>query len=285
MKQVFELVLENIEHVAKMLPVLFLSMAAAEFFSHRTASGWVTKTSGSTYLGPVMFSVLGLIPQCSFSVVATVLYLNGLTPLGTLISAYISTSDEAVPVLLGDPASARWVFPLLGTKLIWGIVAGCSINLALKRSKRSEPSGPSLPHSLSCAGKPASWGEISLHSLRRTARVAMLVLGFSLAFDLISAVAGNSIFPTAKDSSLGEIALTSLFGMIPTCGASVAVAQAFSKRIISFPALIGGLVANSGAGTLVLLRECRQPSRIITVLTLLFVVALVSGILSSLFMT
>ena len=114
-----EVLSESLVHTATMLPVLFLAFIIVEFASHRTGAGWLRRGMAHPYLGPVAAAGLGLLPQCGFSVATTSLFLEGMIPTGSLLASYIATSDEAVPILLSNPATLPWVLPLLATKLVW----------------------------------------------------------------------------------------------------------------------------------------------------------------------
>ena len=69
----------------------------SEYFSFK-----LIKKSGK--YGPLLGSILGIFPQCGFSVSATNLYAARVITLGTLIAVYLSTSDEMLPILLSEAA-------------------------------------------------------------------------------------------------------------------------------------------------------------------------------------
>lgn len=73
-----------------------------EYIEHKTSkkSKEVIKKSGK--FGPAIGSILGIFPQCGFSVSATNLYAARVITLGTLISVYLSTSDEMLPIFISE---------------------------------------------------------------------------------------------------------------------------------------------------------------------------------------
>ena len=99
----------------KLLPFLFITYLVMEYIEHKTSkkSKEVIKKSGK--FGPAIGSILGIFPQCGFSVSATNLYAARVITLGTLISVYLSTSDEMLPIFISEAVPVSnwndsWIF-------------------------------------------------------------------------------------------------------------------------------------------------------------------------------
>jgi hypothetical protein len=100
-------VLHSLEHAlsdsAKMLPFLIIAFAVLEYLEAKIEekSSSVIEKAGKT--GPFAGALLGLIPQCGFSVIGSNFYAKRIITLGTLIAIYLSTSDEALLIMLTSP--------------------------------------------------------------------------------------------------------------------------------------------------------------------------------------
>lgn len=94
---------------------------------------------------PAVAAAAGIIPQCGFPVVAAQLYSSGRITLGTLLAAFIATSDEALPVLLGSSpqggsSAALSALVLLGLQLALALIVGYSAQLLFRH--RPAPAAP-----------------------------------------------------------------------------------------------------------------------------------------------
>lgn len=93
--------------------------------------------------GPMAGALCGCLPQCGFSVIAAALYSKRLVSVGTLLAVFISTSDEAVPVLLTMPEKAPVVVQLIAIKVVIAIIAGIIVdffvNKRAAKEKRAHP--------------------------------------------------------------------------------------------------------------------------------------------------
>ena len=135
-----EVLLDTLLDALKTLPFLFGAYLIIEFIEHRAAekfAGWLTKFGKA---GSFIGALLGVVPQCGFSVVAANFYSNRIITAGTLIAVFISTSDEAIPVLLSSPESAGKILPLILAKIVMAAIAGFVIDFSgiLKTSSKDE---------------------------------------------------------------------------------------------------------------------------------------------------
>ena len=150
----FDIVLDTLLDALKLLPFLFLAFLLIEFIEHKLSKKSKKIIEKSGYLGPLLGGTLGLVPQCGFSVLATNLYITRIISLGTLISIYLSTSDEMLPILIMEKASFSVIFKILLIKFIIGISAGFIIDFILRKSKRKQKK------------KKEDLGKIKIHHLK-----------------------------------------------------------------------------------------------------------------------
>ena len=132
----FDVLLDAILDSLKTLPFLFgafLLMEAAEKHYGKHMDAILKK---SKWGGPLAGSLLGCIPQCGFSVIASNLYAGGLITLGTLLAVYLSTSDEAIILLLADSSRGSDILKLMLTKVIIGILAGYVTDLIFFKQRQ-----------------------------------------------------------------------------------------------------------------------------------------------------
>ena len=109
----WDVVVDSILDTLKLLPLLFLVYLLIEWIERKTAGGWRGNRLLRGRWAPLIGSTVGLLPQCGFSVIVTNLYAGGLVGLGALISVYLATSDEAIPILLSQPEQIGKILPLL----------------------------------------------------------------------------------------------------------------------------------------------------------------------------
>ena len=122
----------------KLLPFLFITYLIMEYIEHKTKNKTKETIKKSGKFGPLIGSVLGIFPQCGFSVSATNLYSARVITLGTLIAVYLSTSDEMLPIFISESVPIHVILKVLGIKLLVGIVAGFLIDFVLKKAKKEK---------------------------------------------------------------------------------------------------------------------------------------------------
>jgi len=294
-----EALIESLTHAVAMAPALLLVFVLMEVVSHGARPSFIAKALRHSVAGPLAAAGLGLLPQCGFSVAATMLYVEKMIPAGSLLASYIATSDEAVPILVANPATLPWVLPLMTAKFVWGIAVGSGVNAAGqilrgvragKRSRigfgdRDRPSTEERSHAHShsggsCVGEKAHLKDYLPHALYRTARTVAMVFVLSSLLHLAGEFAHDRLPGALSTTAAWQPLAASLVGLIPSCATSVALAEGFSAGLVSFPALLSGLTANSGMGLLVLVKESRDKTRSTLVVGLLVASAYVAGLLA-----
>ena len=85
---------ETLVDTAKMLPFLFLAYLFIEYVETRHGERIETLLAGGGRWGAVPGAVLGCVPQCGFSAIASNFYASRVITLGTLMAVYLATSDE-----------------------------------------------------------------------------------------------------------------------------------------------------------------------------------------------
>ena len=131
----WDVLLDAVLDTAKMLPFLFLAFLLMEFIEHRAGDKLAEvlgRAGKKTAVGPAAGAVLGCVPQCGFSVAAANLYAGRVITLGTLISVFIATSDEAIPVLLAHPEMFGSIWKLIAVKIVAALISGIAADLIVK---------------------------------------------------------------------------------------------------------------------------------------------------------
>jgi hypothetical protein len=288
-----EIITEALIDTAKLVPFLAAIYFVVGLLEYRYGdrTGHVLRDLGA--LGPIVGALLGCIPQCGFSVVASALYVKRGISAGTLLAVFLSTSDEAVPVLLSMPDKARMVGVLIAIKLVIAIAAGAGLDYLMRvcqarRSKAAIAKASSVAvvkdHAGCCShgldGRPTKVQALFLHPLRHTAKIFLFLLLLTLVLNFIVQQMGpERIGAVLLQGTIFQPILASLIGLVPNCFASVLLAELYAKGSISFGALVAGLCAGGGLGVLVLLKENGDFKDTVFVIGLLLTVSVVSGIL------
>ena len=132
----FDIFLDALTDSAKMIPLLFIIFVGTELVEYKYANNIRETVQKAGVLGPAIGAVTGSFPQCGISVVASALYTQRLITIGTLLAVYLSTSDEAIPVILSQPENAKIIVPLIITKIIIALIGGYAVDFVLRKSNK-----------------------------------------------------------------------------------------------------------------------------------------------------
>ncbi|MEI7751487.1 MAG: putative manganese transporter [Candidatus Omnitrophota bacterium] len=278
-----------------MMPWLLGIYIALEIFENKSESFIGEKISHKMGAAPLLGALLGCMPQCGFSVIAATLYTRRCISMGTLLAVFISTSDEAIPVILAQHDKAPLVLWLLLVKVSLATIAGYTIDLIFKKDTSKEPHSPHAPvvpegghrhcdchaHGLEIP----RWKTFFLFPLKHTLKVSFFVLAVSLAIGFLLAKFGEAGLKNIFFAgTFFQPLIAVLVGLIPNCAASVAITEVYLKGAITFGSAIAGLSASGGLGMLVLLKENKDRKETALIIGLLVLISLTAGILLNLFL-
>lgn len=259
----------------RMVPFLlaaFLILEALEHYSNNYMNRILGKVGKA---GPLVGALFGCIPQCGFSVASANLYSGGVITLGTLLAVFLSTSDEAVLILLGNPGSGAVIGKLLIGKVLLGILFGYLADLVFRR-KKEEKHIEDLCRSCGCSDH----GGIIKPALRHTLRLAAYILIFTFVLNLLLDFIGMEALTSllGKDTWFQPF-ITALLGLIPNCASSVLITELYLAGGLSFASAMAGLCAGAGMGLAVLFKTNHPMKENIAVLGLLYTVSVASGLM------
>lgn len=296
----FDVFLDALTDSAKMLPPLFIIFIGVELIEYKYANNIREAVQKAGVFGPAIGAVTGSFPQCGISVVASALYTQRLITIGTLLAVYLSTSDEAIPVILSQPEKAKIIVPLIITKIIIALIGGYAVDFVLKKSNKetlahikayAEGSDNEyhnhdiILEEKACCGHSASPSsiefnpkEIILHPIIHTVKVFIFIFSVSFAINFAIAQMGDETFEKVfLIHSAFQPFLVALFGLIPNCAASVAITMLYLKGVITYGSVIAGLCASGGVGLLVLFKEEKDKKNVLIILLLLFGISVSAG--------
>ncbi|MFH0984734.1 MAG: putative manganese transporter [Candidatus Omnitrophota bacterium] len=285
-----EVLLDAFKDTLAMAPWLLGIYIALEFLENRSESFIGEKISHRMGAAPLLGALFGCIPQCGFSVIAATLFARRCISLGTLIAVFISTSDEAVPVILAQHDKAPLVLWLLFVKVILATVAGYAVDFFCRKDNPREPHSSHAPvvpqggyRHCSCHAHGREiprWKTFFLFPLKHTLKVLFFIFAVSLSIGLLVARSGEAgLEHLFFSGTLLQPFFSVLVGLIPNCAASVAITEIYLKGGITFGSAVAGLSASGGLGFLVLLKENKDRKENALVIGLLVLISLTAGIL------
>lgn len=116
------------------LLVTYLALEALEHVAGDRVNGAIMRAGAA---GPVVGSLLGMVPQCGFSAMAATLYAGRVVTLGTLVAVFLSTSDEMLPLLLAEQVPVQTMAMLLASKALIALVTGFIVDAAVRGLRRN----------------------------------------------------------------------------------------------------------------------------------------------------
>ena len=307
-----------IEHTIKdtvvILPFLFLSYLLMEWLEHRAGARAAVVLKRSGKVGPLLGSMLGIVPQCGFSASAAGLYAGRVISVGTLIAIFLSTSDEMLPILISHRVPGGTIALILAVKVGIAVVAGFLVDLIWRSTHHAhahehehhehhhhhhdhdehhehhhhhhdhgaEGEHPQtaiheLCESEGCHCERGIFLSALIHTLKIFGYVVLITLIFTA---LIEVVGEETLGIWLSSIPVVGQAIAGLIGLIPNCAASVVITKLYLQGIISSGCMMSGLLVGAGIGVMVLFRvNHRHVWDNVRIVTLLYSIGVLAGIL------
>ncbi len=274
-----EIIEDTIIDSIKLLPFLFITYLIMEYIEHKTSEKAKETIQKSGKFGPFFGSLLGIFPQCGFSVSATNLYAARVITLGTLIAVYLSTSDEMLPIFISESVPITTILKILGIKLVIGMVAGFLIDMVLRiknKNKQEQEKIIDLCEKDHCHCEHG----IVKSALKHTLNIFVFIMIVTFVINIAMYFIGEETIAVFLQNKpiLGPI-LAGLIGLIPNCAASVVITQMYLENVISAATMLSGLLVGAGVGLAVLFKTNKGIKENLKITGLLYCVGVIAGIL------
>ena len=272
-----DILLDTIIDGIKLLPFLFLAYLIIELIENKAGEKTTKLIQKSGKFGPVLGSLLGVVPQCGFSAAASNLYAGRIITLGTLISIFLSTSDEMLPILISESAPVSIIIKILLIKVFIGMIAGVIVDLFVKhRELENKDDIHKLCHDEHCHCEESG---ILKSAIKHTIQIFIYIFIISLILNYIIHFIGEErLARLIVNVPILGIVISGLIGLIPNCASSVLLTQLYLENILSMGAMIAGLLVNSGRGILILFKVNKNQKENFAILGILYIVGIVSGL-------
>lgn len=302
-----DLFLHVLEHSAldtlRLVPFLFVTYLAMEALEHASAERVQAVVERSGKAGPVVGAFLGAVPQCGFSAMAATLYAGRVVTAGTLVAVILSTSDEMVPVFLAHQEPLGRLLAIVAVKVLMGVVAGLLVDVALRAWHRAGDGRPhisELCERAHCHCEEADHDHDHGHEHGRgrwaivrsaavhTVQVGVWILVITFAFGLVIELVGtDALAALLVNHPVRATFVSALVGLVPNCGASVAITELYLEGVLTTGPMLAGLLSSGGVGLLVLWRTNASAGQNAVITAFVYAVSvavgLVAGMLGILF--
>lgn len=313
-----DVLVDSIADTIKLVPFLLLTYIAMEAIEHGTAGSAERLIARADKSGPVVGAALGALPQCGFSAMAATLYAGRIISAGTLVAVILSTSDELIPVFMANRVHVGQLLAIIGTKVAIGLLVGLMVDVILRALHRA---GDGHPHIAELCARahchcgdadlPASAGHVHDHghdhahdhshghhhhdhaghgrwwhivrsALVHTGEVSLFIFVITLVFGLAIEMLGQDVLASALSiHPVRAVFLAALIGLIPNCGASVAISQLYIDGALAAGPMLAGLLVSGGMGLLVLFRTNYDQHQNVEIAAFIYAVGVVCGLAAS----
>lgn len=270
------IIVDALKDSALVFAFVFLIHLILSYFENPISNFLVKHKRTSAIYG----SLFGLIPQCGTSVIGADLYIKKYISLGTIVAIFLSCSDEAfIVILTSNNSRLIYILPLIAIKFVTGVIVGILIDVFYRKQQVKNAEKTIEKHTCHVHDKEnTKLHQHLIHPLLHSLEIFAYVLIINLALGFIIASIGEDNFTNFLDANKYLTPLYScIIGLIPNCASSLLISELFIEGKLSFGALVGGLLVNSGLGMLVLIKNRHQAKNVLLILAICLVVALITS--------
>ena len=262
----------------KLLPFLFIVFFILEYIEHKVSRKNKKIIENSGKYSPFIGAILGMFPQCGFSVAATNLFSARVITFGTLIAIYLSTSDEMLPILLSNGLPITFILKIMLIKVIIGMTAGFIIDYLLK-NKISLKSIHDICEEEHCDCKHSLIKSTIKHTLNI---FSFIIITSFILNTLIFLIGEDNLSKLLLKGNIFAPLLASLIGLIPNCASSILLSELYLSSTISFGSMMAGLLTGSGVALLVLFKTNKNVKENIFILGSIYFIGSIVGLIINL---
>ena len=275
----FDVLLDALLDTVRLLPFLFLTYLLMEYLEHKTGQKSARMMGRAGKLGPLLGAAAGAVPQCGFSAAAASLFSGGVITLGTLLSIFLSTSDEMLPILISEAVAIPVILKILAAKAAIGAATGFIVDAALD-CKPDQHGHHKDIHDL-CEHEHCHCEDGILKSaLRHTIQIMLFILVISFFIGLAIEAAGEeALAGFLTGQPVFGVFLAGIIGLIPNCASSVVITELYLQGILGAGQMMAGLLVGAGVGILVLFRTNRSLKENLKVTAALYAAGVAWGLL------
>lgn len=269
--------LDGLIDTLKLLPYLLVTFLILELLEHKLKGNNEKLLKKNKKFGPVVGGILGALPQCGFSSMAANLFSGRVITMGTIIAVFLSTSDEMLPIMLGENVDIMLLLKIVGFKVLVGIIVGYIVDLLYKKKQDKHMHIHELCEEEHCSCEKDG---IILSSIKHTLKIGLFVLIANLAINLIIYYVGeDNLKNVLLNKNIFTYFISSLIGLIPNCASSVTMTELYLSNLITLGNLLSGLLTGSGLGILLLFKTNKNFKENILIMSIIYFVGVLVGII------
>ena len=314
MKEILHVLVHAAKHTIELFPFLFLIYFLIELLESKNIFKFEKSKLLKGKASPAVGALFGSVPQCGFSVISSELFAKKKISAAALISVFVATSDEAIPLMLSNYKTIPALIILILTKIVLAIIIGYLTmylyKLFFKKStlktielkehnetfskKESSSTHDEHDHDDEHDHEDKEHDEHHIHAcchhdledakfdwkhpLIHCLKITLYIFIINVILESLIAIVGESNLEKFLNSNHALQPILALaVGLIPNCASSVVLTQLYISGGLSFGAIVTGLSVNAGLGLMVLLKENKNKKENLFIVLMLIIPSLIFG--------